>query len=402
MKWNKEIYNDINNLKNPKIINENWSQTGGIAPKSSLHSIASYLAMFAPALPEYFINRYSNEGDLIFDPFSGRGTTALRSRELNRKFVGSDLNPYSLVLSRFKISKLKKNNLLIRLKYWEKKFEKSKKIWFEKTYEKKYCELLYYYNRETLSKLIFIRKKIGKKWKNTSILDNALLAIITGIMHGPSRKNGDTIYFSVSMPNSISMAPNYVKNYVKKNNLKIPNVNVFKKIQNRINIKFDKILEKKFMGNIYNYNATKKNEYIKNNSVNLVITSPPYLSIVDYTKSNWLKLWILGYDRKNLKKDIRLDDNLKFNEYINFIQKFLNNIHHKLKIKAKVCLVVGDVHNTKLIEKVWKKIKNNVKYKFIEIFYDTSYLQERKVTNMLNSRMGKATIIEKVLVVEKV
>jgi site-specific DNA-methyltransferase (adenine-specific) len=73
--------------------------------------------MFAPALPEYFINRYSNEGDLIFDPFSGRGTTALRSRELNRKFVGSDLNPYSLVLSRFKISKLKKNNLLIRLKY---------------------------------------------------------------------------------------------------------------------------------------------------------------------------------------------------------------------------------------------------------------------------------------------
>jgi hypothetical protein len=105
-------------------------------------------------------------------------------------------------------------------------------------------------------------------------------------MHGPSRKNGDTIYFSVSMPNSISMAPNYVKNYVKKNNLKIPNVNVFKKIQNRINIKFDKILEKKFMGNIYNYNATKKNEYIKNNSVNLVITSPPYLSIVDYTKSN--------------------------------------------------------------------------------------------------------------------
>jgi hypothetical protein len=73
-----------------------------------------------------------------------------------------------------------------------------------------------------------------------------------------------------------------------------------------------------------------------------------------------------------------------------------------LKIKAKVCLVVGDVHNTKLIEKVWKKIKNNVKYKFIEIFYDTSYLQERKVTNMLNSRMGKATIIEKVLVVEKV
>ena len=40
-----------------------------------LHTICSYMAMFPPSLPHYFIERYSIEGDLVLDPFSGRGTT---------------------------------------------------------------------------------------------------------------------------------------------------------------------------------------------------------------------------------------------------------------------------------------------------------------------------------------
>ncbi len=397
----KEIYKDLDNLKDPEIIKWNWSRTGGEIRKSPLHSVASYLAMFCPALPEYFIGSYSKKGDLVFDPFSGRGTTALRSRELDRKFVGFDLNPYAFVLSKFKISKLNKKNLLEKLDFLEEKFILEHKSFYKKTYQKKYIELLNYYHRNTLSMLIFFREKIGRSWKNNDFINNGILAFASGLMHGPSRKDGTTIYFSISKPNTISMSPNYVKNYVKKHNLKKINVNIFEKIRNRINEKYDKLLNEKYDGKIYLHDATKNNEKIKDNSVDLLVSSPPYLSIVNYTNSNWLKLWLLGYERKELKEKIKLSDNLKFDEYILFLEKFLNSIYPKLKKGAKACLVVGDVHDEKLIEKVWKKIENNVKYKFIEIYYDVSYLQTRKVTNMLNSKKGKATKIEKVLVIEK-
>ena len=397
----KEIYRDLNNSKKLEIIESNWSRTGGKDKKSPLHSVASYLAMFAPALPEYFIDLYSKEGDLIFDPFSGRGTTALRSRELNRKFVGFDLNPYAFVLSKFKISKLNKKELLDKLKVLEKEFKLKQIFFYLKTCQKKYIELLNYYHRKTLSMLIFLREKIGKNWNNNNVINNGILAFSLGLMHGRSKKDGTTIYFSVSKPNTISMSPNYVKNYVKKHNLKKINVNIFEKIKNRIDNKYDKLLNKKYDGKIYLHDATKVNKNIKNNSIDLLVSSPPYLSIVNYTNSNWLKLWLLGYERKELKEKIKLSDNLKFNEYIIFLKNFLNSVHPKLKKGAKACLVVGDVYEEKIIEDVWNIIKDKVKYKFIELYYDVSYLQTRKVTNMLNDKKGKAIRIEKVLVLEK-
>ena len=39
---------------------------------SKIHQITAYLAMFPPNLPYHFIKKYSQKGDLVFDPFSGR------------------------------------------------------------------------------------------------------------------------------------------------------------------------------------------------------------------------------------------------------------------------------------------------------------------------------------------
>jgi site-specific DNA-methyltransferase (adenine-specific) len=40
-----------------------------------------------------FIEHFSNEGDLVLDCFMGVGTTAVASKELNRKYIGFELNP---------------------------------------------------------------------------------------------------------------------------------------------------------------------------------------------------------------------------------------------------------------------------------------------------------------------
>ncbi|UWD34498.1 DNA methyltransferase [Mesomycoplasma molare] len=361
-----------------------------------INSISSYLAMFPVSVPLDLIKKYSTENDLIMDNFSGRGTTAISSRFLNRRFVGNDLNPYSYVLSKFKISKLCKNRIFLKLRKLEREYENIKDEISTNGFE----EMLIYYSEYTLKQLIFLRNRIGKQWKTNGKYINAILAFALGLMHGPERKNGETIYFSVSMSNMISMSPNYVENYKQKHNLKTKEINIFKKLKNRIETKFFDLLTKEYNSSFKYHDSLKPLNFVKDNSVNLVITSPPYLSIVDYTKSNWIKLWLLGYDRKNVSKEIKLKDKLKMNEYIEFIKSYLNNIYPKLKTGSKVCLVVGDVYNTNLIEETWQEIKEEVNYEKIDLIIQ-EVSENKKSLRSMNSKKGKATQVEKILILKK-
>src|ERR1700730_8695366 len=64
-----------------------------------LHSLCSYMAMFPPTLPHVFIQWLTRVGDVVYDPFSGRGTTTLEACLLGRKGLGSDRNPLAWILT---------------------------------------------------------------------------------------------------------------------------------------------------------------------------------------------------------------------------------------------------------------------------------------------------------------
>lgn len=57
-----------------------------------LHSLCSYMAMFPPSIPHFFIRWLTEPGDVVYDPFSGRGTTVLEACLLGRRGLGSDAN----------------------------------------------------------------------------------------------------------------------------------------------------------------------------------------------------------------------------------------------------------------------------------------------------------------------
>src|SRR5213083_3737605 len=69
----------------------------------TLHPMCSYLASFPAALAHGFIGRYSRRGDVILDPFSGRGTTPLQACAEGRIGVGNDLNPFANLLTAAKV-----------------------------------------------------------------------------------------------------------------------------------------------------------------------------------------------------------------------------------------------------------------------------------------------------------
>ncbi len=64
---------------------------------NNLHEI-SYRACFKPPLARYFIERFSSPGDVVYDPFMGRGTTPLEAALVGRVPWGRDTNPLSEIL----------------------------------------------------------------------------------------------------------------------------------------------------------------------------------------------------------------------------------------------------------------------------------------------------------------
>ena len=76
----------------------NWVERDMAYPNNVLHlatetSNRSHSAAFPHALPEWFINLFTREGDVVLDPFSGSGTTAIVAKQLGRAYIGIDTNP---------------------------------------------------------------------------------------------------------------------------------------------------------------------------------------------------------------------------------------------------------------------------------------------------------------------
>ena len=81
----------------------------------AFHPMCSYLASFPAALTHAFIARYSRPGDVVLDPFSGRGTTPLQACAEGRIGVGNDLNPFAHLLTAAKVQPATKADAVTRL-----------------------------------------------------------------------------------------------------------------------------------------------------------------------------------------------------------------------------------------------------------------------------------------------
>ena len=63
---------------------------------------AKYRGNWSPYVPRNVILRYSSPGDLVLDQFVGGGTTAIESKLTGRSFIGYDINPNAVTLTRNK------------------------------------------------------------------------------------------------------------------------------------------------------------------------------------------------------------------------------------------------------------------------------------------------------------
>ncbi|MFW2441774.1 DNA methyltransferase [Aliarcobacter butzleri] len=392
---------------------------------SKVHQMTAYLAMFPPSLPNYFIKKFSNKEDLVFDPFSGRGTTVYEACRLGRVGIGNDLNPLAVCLTKAKV------NLPLNIKIINKRINELE-TFYTKPSTKNISEDIktLYDENTTLSQLLYLKTNLNRNLK----IDNFILAILTGLMHGKHRKDGTSIYCSIDMPNTFSMSPNYIKNFVKKHGLKKPKQNVFELIRNRVHVILKetiniedqkdelKSLKDYRKGDCFNIDAIESSKKVKSkygkNKVKLIVTSPPYLKVINYGKFNWIRLWLLDENTESVDKKVsiyqktqkqNLSDNLNLINYSLYMQKLFDSWDDLLLNEGYAFVVIGDVDEGKgkvlnLAQETWDLIEKNggCKLELVNIVSDNlNENGEVKVTKIWGNKKGKATEVDRIMILRR-
>lgn len=328
------------------------------------HCIHKFPSKFIPQVPRWAILKYTKPGENILDPFCGSGTTLVEARLLNRNSYGLDIDPLGRLITKVKCTPLnipklekEKNQILEKIKL------------MNKTFELPTIPNIQHWFTEQATRDLSIIKHFVFEIDNENIRD----------------------FFKVCFSSIIRKSSNAddqsQKTYVSRKVIKKPaNAKLlFEKTVNRYIDAMKLYVEncsKKVISKIIEYDAKdiKVSQISKKNKtpIDLAITSPPYITAVDYMlvmklEYYWLdligpsdflnyKAKYIGTDRFSVSqyKDLKKTDNLRLNKllrriydkdrkkayitykYFEDMGKNIETVYKILKKKAHYCIVVGD------------------------------------------------------------
>lgn len=315
----------------PGFRNEFWTSRQRAA--SSLHEV-SYRACFKPALPRFFIERASEPGEVVHDPFLGRGTTAVEAALLGRVPVGSDVNPLSAVLTRPRFAPPRLEEIEARLAELD----------LEGGAGDAPDDLLVFYHPETLREIAALRAWfLAREAAGTLDAVDAFLRMVavnrlTG--HSPG-------FFSVySMPPNQAVTVQAQQKINERRNQTPPRRDVRALIQRKARsllADVDDEVRKTLSGIAdrarVHTAAADSTSAIPDASVDLVVTSPPFLDVVQYKSDNWLRCWFCGID----PDDVEITHARGIPAWESAMTLALRELHRVVRPGGHVAFEVGEV-----------------------------------------------------------
>lgn len=119
-----------------------------------IYGIHPYPAMFHFLVVRKLLHNFSREGDLVFDPFMGSGVVAGECLLSNRHFIGYDINPLAVLIAKVRTTPLPPSTLLETLTFIEKSYEKAIPEAVE------FPNIHYWFDEEVIKALSRLRKCI--------------------------------------------------------------------------------------------------------------------------------------------------------------------------------------------------------------------------------------------------
>jgi len=358
------------------------------------HNFHPYPCKFIPQIPRNLIIQLTKEGDTILDPFCGSGTTLVEAKLLNRNAIGVDLNPIATLTSEVKTTKLtlKKiesiNNLLSKIK---KEIE------------------TYYQNGKTRKKYSIPDFKNMQHWFQTNVVHE--LGIIKAYIESVKDKKVKN-YLLLAFSSIIVTVSNQESDTrfaaINKDIKPFETYSEFSRKLDDMNKRMIEFIERGSNAKVSIFRADSRNlSFLKDNSIDFIVTSPPYANTYDYYLYHKFRMYWLGYQVKQVQTNeigsrnrysSKKEDISTFGEDLS---KCLSEMSRVLKNGKFAVIIIGDsvirgkiIRANKLISDI--AIKNN-----FELVKEISYNLERS-SKQFNEKFRNREKLEYVIVFKNI
>jgi DNA modification methylase len=261
------------------------------------HWIYPYKGKFHPQMIRALINIIGlKEGDVLLDPFSGSGTTALEAQLLGVNFIGIDISPLCVIQGKVKTESI----------YAIEEIEKIKNKVLTNITPNLFQTNENYYDF------------LDKLTKDERVKNFYTLARLLAISDNSRRKR------------------DFVNSFVKNVNLMIASVKDYIQIKEKLGLK---------LGNVKIEIGDARNINLPSNSVDGIITSPPYSIALDYVENDAHSLKDLGYDIQKIRDEfigVRGIGKSRINLYNEDMEKVYNEMYRVLKPNKYAVIVIGN------------------------------------------------------------
>lgn len=263
----------------------------------SLHEV-SYRACYKPQLPRLFIEALTAPGDLVLDPFGGRGTTGLEAALLGRRVASSDVNPLSALLLSPRLDPPPPEAVAARLAEVPRSGAEADGL-----------DLSMFYHPGTESELRALRAWLQERQAAGTLdrVDAWIRMVATNRLTGHSPG-----FFSVyTLPPNQAAGPEAQRAI----NAKRAQIPPYRDVHALIQKKTRQLLSDLTAGQAERLRGSEPRlltrdartlPELADACVALTVTSPPFLDVVQYAADNWLRCWFCGLDAEAIGRGITM------------------------------------------------------------------------------------------------
>lgn len=301
---------------------------------SPIHEV-SYRACFKPQLPAYFIERLTQEGDVVYDPFSGRGTTAIEAALHGRRVIANDVNPLSSILTRPRLELPSIADIDARLR--SLRFVARPRSGLD---------LSMFFHPDTEYEILGLREYL---YKRRSIgaedgVDRWIRMVATNRLTGHSPG-----FFSVYTlpPNQAVSVDDQIRI-----NARLRQEPEYRDIRALIMKKSMQLQGRLSASDRWRLRTAAASARllegdasaapgIATGSVQLTVTSPPFLDVVQYARDNWLRCWFNGLDADAVGTRITMSRTVE--EWARKMGAVIRELYRVTRPEGWVAFEVGEV-----------------------------------------------------------
>jgi hypothetical protein len=327
--WSELVLED---QRYPRYTREFWTSRQRQA--SSLHEV-SYRACYKPQLPRLFIEQLTAPGDRVYDPFSGRGTTILEAALRGRRVAANDINPLSEILAQPRL--IPPEPLDVERRLNEIPLEGAAHDGMN---------LSMFYHPKTEAEIRALRAWfLDRRDRGTfDALDAWIRMVATNRLTGHSPG-----FFSVYTlpPNQAVTARKQVQINAKRNQVpeyRSTRALILKKTRQLLadlTAAEAMSLRAAAQDAVFCTGDARDSAALPSGSVQLVVTSPPFLDVVQYAADNWLRCWFCGLDAEAIGLGITMSKTLE--AWSEVMAGVFVELHRLVRFGGFVAFEVGEV-----------------------------------------------------------